>query len=126
MTQCAPPELQDVLLELAAALPGVRIGPSNICTPGSRGCQLAPAVATGPAQAFFSGTEFGHVHPSYDGSLHLILPVRLAERVVAAGWGTAAEPDGSVLVYGPRNEAELETVWQLLLAAYRQAAPGRA
>jgi hypothetical protein len=123
ITQSAPVELQQVLLQLAGALPGVRIGPSHICVAGSRACHLAPTIAVGPAQAFFSGTEFGHMHPLYDGSLHLNLPDRLAERVLAAGWGAGAEPGASILVYGPRDEDELDIVWQLLLAAYRHGAP---
>jgi hypothetical protein len=126
ITQSAPLELQQILLELAGALPGVRIGPSHICVAGSRACHLAPTIAVGPARAFFSGTEFGHMHPLYDGSLHLNLPDRLAGRVLAAGWGACAEPGASVLVYGPRDDDELDIVWQLLLAAYRHGAPARA
>jgi len=126
VTQCSPVPLQQLLLEMVAALPGVRIGPTGSCVPGSRGCRLVPALALGPARAFLLDTEFGHLHPVYDGSLHLRLPSPLAGRAVAAGWAVAAEPAGSLLVYGPRDESELDVAWQLLLAAYRQAAPGRA
>ncbi|WP_051945033.1 luciferase domain-containing protein [Streptacidiphilus rugosus] len=122
ITQSAPADLQRVLLQMAAALPGVRIGPSLVCLPGTRACHLSHSLAAGPAQAFFAGTEFGHLHPVYDGSLHLMLPAPVAEQVIATGWGAASEPEGSVLVFAPRDEAEVEIVWQLLLTAYRHAA----
>lgn len=125
ITQPAPPHLQRLLLDMAAALPGVTIGPSSVCVPGSRGCHLDPTLVNGPAKAFFAGAEFGHLHPAYDGSVHLRLPADLAGRVVRSGWGVSTDPEGSVLVYGPQDDAELVTVWLLLLAAYRQAASGR-
>jgi hypothetical protein len=125
ITQPAPPHLQKLLLDMAAALPGVTIGPSSVCVPGSRGCHLDPMLVSGPTQAFFAGAEFGHLHPAYDGSVHLRLPPDLAGRVVGSGWGVATDPSGSVLVYGPQDDTELVTVWLLLLAAYRHAASGR-
>jgi hypothetical protein len=116
--------LQRALLTLAAQLPGVILGPTALCVPGTCAYLLSPALARGPADAFMDGTEFGHAHPLYDGSQHLVLPTALAEEVVQTGWGTHAEPDGSVLVYGPLDEEQLQTVWQLVLAAYHRAASG--
>ena len=126
ITQPVPVELQRSLCRRLAALPGVDIRPSYVCFPGSRAGHLAPTLAHGPVQAFLAGTEFAHLHPEYDGSLHLVLPPVLAEEVVAAGLGVPAEPRGSLLLYGPQDESQTETVWLLLQAAYRYActAPG--
>ncbi|MFF4650466.1 hypothetical protein [Streptomyces sp. NPDC001380] len=124
VTQTAPVGLQRSLLTLAARLPGVLLGPSALCVPGTCAYLLSPALARGPAEVFLDGTEFGHAHPFYDGSQHLVLPPALADEVVATGWGVHAEPDGSVLVYGPLDDEQLQTVWQLVLAAYHRAASG--
>ena len=74
------------------------------------------------------GTEFAHLHPPDDGSLHLVLPAKVAQEVVQKGWGElhpAARmgiiPATAVMVYGPRDERELEVVWLIVLAAYASA-----
>lgn len=126
----APAELQEALFARMSALPGVESGPSQISVPGARAV-LAPD-ATGPEEAFLvpSAREFAHLHPAYDGSLHLVLPVDLAADAVAKGWaqvhmlaGIRLSP-GFVLVYGPRTEAELEVVAGLVGASHRFALGG--
>ncbi|MEY9941979.1 luciferase family protein [Streptacidiphilus sp. MAP5-3] len=121
VTQPAPTHLQEELLQVLETLPGVEIRPSLICVPGTRAGHLTPTLAHGPLQAFLAGTEFAHLHPVYDGSLHVMLPPSAVEAVVTGGWGIPAGPAGSVLVYGPRDDAEAEVARQLLLAAYRYA-----
>ncbi|MDT7883899.1 MAG: DUF5519 family protein [Thermoflexus sp.] len=125
LTQNAPRALQEALFERAQALPGVRVAPSRISVPGARAFYLDPERARGPAEAFVFGYEFAHLHPPYDGSLHLSLPPELAERVVERGWGEfhplvaqGVLPPIYVMVYGPRDEAELEVVWRILQASY--------
>ncbi|MGW0656197.1 luciferase domain-containing protein [Streptomyces umbrinus] len=61
------------------------------------------------------------MHPPYDGSLHLAVPGDLAAHIQGTGWGTPAEPEGSVLVFAPRDVREMEQVWKILLASHRQA-----
>jgi phospholipase/carboxylesterase len=126
----APAELQEALFARMSALPGVESGPSQISVPGARAV-LAPD-ATGPEEAFLvpSAREFAHLHPAYDGSLHLVLPVDLAADAVAKGWaqvhmlaGIRLSP-GFVLVYGPRTEAELEVVAGLVEASHQFALGG--
>jgi phospholipase/carboxylesterase len=78
---------------------------------------LAPP-RLGPLDAFIvpSAGEFAHVHPGYDGSLHLALPPGLATDVVAKGWGVAHPlagvrlTPGMTMLFGPRDAGELETV----------------
>ena len=100
-----------------AALPGVSTRQSAISVPGARGFMLAPP-RLGPPDAFIvpSAGEFAHVHPGYDGSLHLALPPALAADVVAKGWGVAHPlagvrlTPGMTMLFGPRDAAELEIV----------------
>jgi phospholipase/carboxylesterase len=113
----APRELQEELFARIAALPGVATGQSAISVPGARGFMLIPP-RLGPMDAFIvpSAGEFAHVHPGYDGSLHVALPPTLAADVVAKGWGVAHPlagvrlTPGMTMLFGPRGAAELETV----------------
>lgn len=127
-TDNAPVELQEALHDKVAALPGIVTGRSLVSVPGARAYFLDEAHALGPAQAYMAGTEFAHLHPSYDGSLHLALPENLARKVIEASWGEfhpgvdmGIMPPNSLMVYGPRTEEELETVWEIVHASYRFA-----
>ena len=112
----APIELQQQLFSLLAALPGVTTRQSAISVPGARAFQLDPP-RRGPDDAFIvpSVGEFAHVHPGHDGSLHVALPPVLAADVIAKGWGVAHPlagvrlTPGMVMLFGPRDAAELET-----------------
>ncbi|HET6393134.1 MAG TPA: hypothetical protein VFG13_09975 [Blastococcus sp.] len=113
----APLALQEQLFARIAGLPRVTTRQSAISVPGARGLMLAPP-RLGPVDAFIvpSAGEFAHVHPGHDGSLHLALPPALAADVVAKGWGVAHPlagvrlTPGMVMLFGPRDAAELETV----------------
>jgi phospholipase/carboxylesterase len=124
VSQAAPVALQDRLVELVAALPGVAVGPSFVAVPGARAFHLPPQLARGPVAAFQAGTEFAHIHPPYDGSLHLTVPGRLKESAVEAGWGVPHPVTGVLLLYGPRDEPELAVAWSMLQASYRYAVAG--
>lgn len=109
----------------ALSLAGVHSGPSGISVPGARAFHLEPGLAKGPPEAFMVGTEFAHLHPRYDGSLHLMLPEETARSVVALGWGELHPvvrmgllPPTALMIYGPRNAPELEAVWLMLLASH--------
>mgnify|MGYP000178343269 FL=1 len=128
LDQNAPPPLQEALFRRAVALPGVITGPSLISVPGARALFLPPDLAGGPSEAFLIDGEFGHLHPPADGSLHLALAPAVAAEVVAQGWGEPHPvarlgliPQTVVMVYGPRDQTELEIVWQILETAYLYA-----
>ena len=116
-TDTAPLDMQEEVFTRIAALPGVNTRQSAISVPGARGFMLAPP-RPGPVDAFIvpSAGEFAHVHPGHDGSLHVALPLALAADVVAKGWGVAHPlagvrlTPGMVMLFGPRDAAELETV----------------
>jgi phospholipase/carboxylesterase len=120
-------DLQEALHARVAALPGVETAPSRISVPGARAFTLAEPK--GPVHAFLvpAAGEFAHLHPEHDGSLHLALPADLAADAVAKGWaqphmwaGTRLAP-GFVMVYGPRDESELDIVVGIVEASHAYA-----
>lgn len=126
-SQNAPVELQERLLAEVAALPGVDVAPSGISVPGARGLTLREGTDDEHAFLVAEVGEFAHLHPAYDGSLHLALPPALAADVSAKGWGrphmwagTRLSP-GFVMVYGPRDDAELATVLAIVRASHAYA-----
>ncbi|MFI9082272.1 phospholipase [Streptomyces sioyaensis] len=121
LTQNAPPSLQEELYARAAALPGVRVADSYVSVPGSRAFHLDPDLANGPADAYQSETEFAHLHPAGDGSLHMTLPPAVYHEAQEKEWGQPHPISGTMLVFGPRDTVELEIVWQMLLTSYRFA-----
>lgn len=126
LSQNALPHLQQALFERARALPGVRVGPSQISVPGARAFFVDPAMAKLQPDASMVGLEFAHLHPEYDGSLHLMVPRETAQAIVKKAWGEPrpmAELMGGgsgtpIMVYGPRDEGELEVVWSILQASH--------
>jgi Luciferase len=120
-SQNAPRPLQEELARRALGLPGVSEAASRVSVPGARAFVLDEASAGGPPEAFQAGREFAHLHPPEDGSLHMTLPEEAAAAAFAGGWGEPHPLSGTPLIYGPRNEAELEIVWRLLRSSYEYA-----
>jgi len=126
-SQNAPADLQERLFAQVRSLAGVAVGPSHISVPGARAFTLAES--SGDEQAFLvpQAGEFAHLHPAYDGSLHLVLPPDLAADVSTQGWGrphmwagTRLSP-GFTLVHGPRDDDELATVLGIVAASHAYA-----
>ena len=95
--------------------------------PGARGFTLRAGSDDERAYLVPEVGEFAHLHPSYDGSLHLVLPPELADDVSSKGWGrphmwagTRLSP-GFMMVYGPRDEDELATVLGIVTASHAYA-----
>jgi phospholipase/carboxylesterase len=128
-TQNAPIELQERVFEHAASLQGVRTGPSVISVPGARAFALDAAVATGSDESFIvrPAGEFAHLHPGYDGSMHVALPQALAADAIAKGWSVTHPlaglhvPPGMVMLFGPRDEEELAVITAILDVAHGYA-----
>jgi hypothetical protein len=125
LDQIAPAELQEELWRRMAALDGVRTGRSGVSLPETRALHLDPALAQGPPDAFMVGTEFAHLHGSFDGSLHAALPPDDLAAAIDNGWAEphplarrGVIPASHAMIYGPRDEAELETVWELVKVSY--------
>jgi hypothetical protein len=125
-SQNAPAHLQGELARRALELPGVSEAESGVSVPGARAFVLDEATARGPSESFQTGREFAHLHPPHDGSLHMTLPTEVAEAAYAAGWGEPHPVSGTPLIFGPRDESELEVLWELLQSSYEYASGKRA
>ena len=93
---------------------------------------LEEDVPTGPTDAFLVGREFAHFHLGPDFSMHIALPEALAAAAVAAGWGephylvaAGQLPPTIVMIFAPRDDTELDVVWQLIESSYRFATGAR-
>jgi hypothetical protein len=109
-----------------ASLAHVRPGPSALSLPATRALHLDPRIAAGPPGAYAPGTtEFAHLHGAADGSLHLSLPEDVATEAIHTGWAElhpiarqGMHPPTLVMLYGPRDQVELEIIWQLVQISY--------
>jgi phospholipase/carboxylesterase len=117
--------IQAELWRRMIALPGITVGPSKKSVPQTRALHLDPALARGPREAFIDGTEFAHLHGNHDGSLHASLPLDVAGSAVAQGWAEVhplvhmgRRPPNLVMLYAPRDEHDLEIIWQLVEQSY--------
>jgi phospholipase/carboxylesterase len=128
----APRELQEKLLSRISTLAGVSTRQSAISVPGATGLMLGPAPAATPDGFLVPSVgEFAHQHPAHDGSLHValppVLPPVLAAEAVAKGWAVPHPlagirlASGMVLVYGPRDDSELETVAAIVQTSHHSA-----
>jgi phospholipase/carboxylesterase len=121
-------EFQDQLFERVRALPGVKVEDSRMAVPGARALLVDGAVPEDASRFLDAATgEFAHLHPWYDGSLHVVLPPDLCADAISKGW---AQPhmwagtrfcEGFVLIYGPRNESEVEIVAGIVEASRAHA-----
>jgi hypothetical protein len=144
--QNAPVAMQKALRAAAAALPGIRFEPTPFSLSGSVGWRLEKRFARGPAGAFIrQSLEFGHQHVPADGSMHMLLPLEFAAAALEKGWGVihpltdsisgeqseyvihpltdsiSGEQSEYVMIFGPRDEGELRTVWIIAQISYYQA-----
>ena len=128
LSQNPGPEVHELLLSKAFAFPQVERRPSAISVPGAQALWLSEEVAGARPDAFLIGREFAHVHPPYDGSMHMMLPPLAVEELLEKGWGEPHPmarrgliPPTAVMVYAPRDVAEVETVLKIVAASYHFA-----
>ncbi len=127
LDQIAPPALQERCFATAKTLAGVVIGPSAVSVPGARAFHL-PSCTHAAHGAFLVQREFAHLHPPSDGSMHMTLPPAIVAQVIDNGWaerhplaGKHGLPANIVMTYGPRDEAELAIIEDLLRASHANA-----
>jgi hypothetical protein len=120
----------DELARRVFALPGVVEEASRISVPGARALVLAPEEAAGPPEAFLIDREFAHLHPAPDHSLHAMLPTETVTEAVAARWAEPHPvalrgliPPTAVMLYAPRDEADLDVIESLVRASHAFARP---
>lgn len=114
----------DAMTRRVFELPGVTRGPSGVSVPGATAAIIDDDVPT--VGEFLIGREFAHIHPGPDHSMHVALPPGLAERVIELGWaerhmlaGTPGVPIGTVMIYAPRDVAEVDTVVAIIEEGHR-------
>jgi len=128
LTQNPSAEMYDRLKGQAFGFEFVERRPSVISVPGAEALWLTEEGGHGCAEAFMRGNEFAHVHPLYDGSMHMMLPEDLVRDLLGRGWGEhhPLVPAGkmaptSVMVYGARDEGEIGVVMSLIEESYKFA-----
>ena len=116
------PAIKAELERRAFSLPDIEDRPTVVSIPGARALWLREGVPVAHPELIVAGREFDHIHP--DASLHVMLPPDRAGEAVERGW---AEPHplaaligngGMVLLYTPRDPAELEVIWRLIVESY--------
>ena len=125
VTQHGPDEVIQKLHDWCFALPSVANEHSGISVPGARALVLHEGTECNH-EAFMIGREFAHIHPHPDnGSMHVKLDADDAKAVVDAGWGEDHDlvtqghyPPGLIMVFSPRDDAELETVKHIVARSY--------
>ncbi len=128
LSQNPPANIYARLKDQAFDFEFVERRPSIISVPGAEGLWLLEEGGHSCAEAFMRGNEFAHVHPLYDGSLHMMLPEDDIPELLEKGWGESHPlvsvgrvPPGLAMVYGPRDPAELDVVLGLIDTSYRFA-----
>jgi hypothetical protein len=101
---------------------------SLISVAGAEALTLTRDASVGASDAFMIGTEFAHLHPVPDQSLHMVLPPETARVAIETGWAEQHPvarlgmiSSGAVMVYAPRDAHEADIVAQLVRASYLHA-----
>lgn len=127
LDQTANPELCQSLFDAIAALTGVLPCSAPWGAQG-QGFALDEELARGQPEAFLGDGAWIALQPS--GALHLSLRPDWAQKVVNHGWATVhpfarymagAVPPQSLLVYAPRDRAELAVALRIVAAAQAYA-----
>jgi len=102
--------------------------PSIISVPGAEALWLDEGKPCNCTNGFMIGREFAHIHPAYDGSLHMALSEEDFKIVIDKQWGEQHPlagrgliPDTIALVYAPRNIEEMDTVMKIVDASLMNA-----
>ncbi len=126
--QTPPAEIYAQLKAQAFDFEFVERRPSIISVPGAEALWLLEEGGHSCDEAFMRGNEFAHVHPPDDGSLHLMLPENEVSNLLERGWGEhhplvpkGRMPPTTVMIFGPRDQGELEVVLDIIQASYEFA-----
>lgn len=107
---------------------GVSRRPSIISVPGAEALWLNEEHSCNCKNGFMIGREFAHIHPAYDGSLHVALSTEDFEQVIESAWGEQHPlagmgpiPHTIAMVYAPRDDEEMITVMSIVAASLKNA-----
>ncbi len=118
-------EIYKMLSNLIFSLPYVVESESLVSVPGARAAWIKDDAVNARKELMWGGLEFAHIHPPYDGSLHLVLPKQWENEVLNKGWG---EPHPVYekklidlpfyMIYSPRTLDEVYIVFNIFLMSY--------
>lgn len=120
LSQQSPQGLWGQLVDRVFALPGVIQGRSSVSPASSLAVLIdgMPEARTREVSLAPEGVfEPVHLHGAHDTSLHLGLPTDRGDQLTALGWAEPhqfADFGTEFLVYGPRDEPELEVVLSIV------------
>jgi len=128
VTQHGPDQVIEKLHEWCFSLPSVNNEQSTISVPGARALVMCDGMDCNQ-DAFMIGREFAHIHPHPDnGSMHVQLTAKDAREVIETGWGEdhflvtqGKLPEGLIMVFSPRDDAELDAVKTIVSRSYEFA-----
>lgn len=115
-SQNSPEKLQEELWEFMQWLEWMTTWPTKISVAWAR------AVFTpDPNASTAAGDERLHLHPSFDGSMHIALPDTSRTSLIETYGRGEAHPRNSTtaMLYWPRDEKELEIIKQIITAVYK-------
>ena len=120
-------EIYKNLAELLFDIPGVKEEMSLVSVPEARALWLSLNNLKFSEDAFMVNREFAHLHPPYDGSIHLMAPPNWLDEILEKGWGEKHPlagqilPNNAIMIYAPRDEDEVKIVYNLVLLSYWRA-----
>lgn len=126
----SPPEIVEALKAWAfSAFDHARKEPTRISVPSSEALWLDEQVSA-PSDAFMppaGSREFTHFHE--DGSMHVVLSTDDELAVMEAKWGIPHVYHHlgvkEILIFAPRDAAEVEIVKKIVVASYDYAISGK-
>jgi hypothetical protein len=116
----------DALFDYVMQFPNVENGISHIGDGGLRAFFIPSAKhTTGFTENFLVDNEFAHIHRHGSHSLHAVLPKEIGKIIEEMKWGenhplsiATKIPATNYMLYGSRNEAELDVQKTILEISY--------
>lgn len=109
--------LQDMLVDSINAVDGIRVA--------NRGGFVGRPFIGANARNWSAHVHYYEDGAHQDGSMHIAMPQNVSAEIEAAGWGERhpAYP-AMILLYSPRNEAEIAVITDLVKLSYEFAQAG--
>lgn len=127
LDQRAVPTTWVAVWDALRSVPGVIAGASALDEPGSRAVLVPSVTFPVPGTSFAvdgNPLEPAHLHSPSDTSIHIVLPAERGALLIAQGWAIRcprAVHGTELILFGPRDEAELEVVVALARESVRWA-----
>ena len=131
LTQQSPPELWGRLVAAVFGMPSTVEGRSQVSPASARAVflsdlatEVAPETSLAPGQRL----EPVHIHGVHDTSLHVCLPASRGNQLTELGWAEPHQYEDfgtEFMIYGPRDDDELDVVLGIVDESLAFARSGR-